>query len=368
VDTILVFQGGGSLGAYECGVYQALAPWLRAKGHRLDVVAGTSIGAINAGIVAAHWSTPDHGVAALRGFWSDVKNDAIPFLPPIGQFAAWNAVWTSLLLGNPRLFRPTVPFWTLMPPVTWAPFKEFYDTEPMEATLQRYVRPHGPKQSSPQLIVTAVDLDRVKPVAFDSWKMAVTPRHILASCSLPPTFPATKLDGSTYWDGGLWSNTPLRDALKCIQEPDAPARDGMSDYLVFVVDLFAPAQGHPAAINGNWDVWALRDRVLFQDKGEYDERAAAWVNLHIAFVRKMQELVGTPPAPDGDPLNRLRRAVDREATALRDERRLHLEVHRIVRSDPGSSDISREIDFSPGHLSRLIEQGQADTLRSLADI
>jgi NTE family protein len=130
MDVMLILQGGGSLGAYECGVYRALAPWIKEKGHRLSVVAGTSIGAVNASVIASRYGDADHGVAALTGLWQSLSEASALFLPPLGSLAGVNAVWTSLLFGNPRMFQPIVPLWTLMPPVTWAPFILTYRASP----------------------------------------------------------------------------------------------------------------------------------------------------------------------------------------------------------------------------------------------
>jgi len=217
VDTILILQGGGSLGAYECGVYQALAPWLRSRGHRLSVVAGTSIGAINASLIAARFRDADQGVGALRNFWNSLAEQSFQFPLLAGENPSWSAVWTSLLFGNSRLFRPTVPFWTFAPPVAWAPFRNFYETCPMERTLAELFDPIGPRQQDPRLILTAVDLQKIRVVAFDSYEIAVTPRHVVASCSLPPSFPETEIDGHSYWDGGLWSNTSSAEKSKFLR-------------------------------------------------------------------------------------------------------------------------------------------------------
>jgi predicted acylesterase/phospholipase RssA len=216
------------------------------------------------------------------------------------------------------------------------------------------------------LIVTAVDLDQIKPVAFDSWDTAITPRHIIASCSLPPNFGATNLQGRRFWDGGLWSNTPLRDALNCLQKPNAPRNAGLSEWLVFVIDLFSPRQGGPIQISGNWDTWTLRDRVMFQDKAEYDERSAAWVNRHIEFVRELRRRLRSLPAEERRMIDDLAEFVEGEAAAMHEEGRLHLDIRRIVRSDEPANMISREIDFSPARISALIAQGQADTAVELA--
>jgi NTE family protein len=366
LDTILIFQGGGSLGAYECGVYQALSPWLRNKGHRLAVVAGTSIGAVNAAIVATHADDPDRGVSALQSFWHSVAQDSVSFLPPFGEFADWNAVWTSLLFGARGLFRPIVPFWTFMPPVTWAPFTRFYNTYPLEETLKGFFQSFGPNRAEPRLIVTAVDVDQIKPVTFDSWDTAITPRHIRASCSLPPSFGVTEVDGVRLWDGGLWSNTPLPQVLNCLQKHNAPRPEWNSDHLVFIIDLFGPAHNGNTGISGNWDVWGLRDRVLFQDKGEYDRRSADWVSKHVHFVRELRERLRSLPSEGRGPRSDVTAFVEHTASKMEEEGRLCLNIQRIVRSD--ASGVSREIDFSPSRIAALMDEGQADTAACIAKL
>ena len=369
MDTILIFQGGGSLGAYECGVYQTLAPWLRRNDHRVFVVAGTSIGAINASIITARFRDADQGAGALHNFWQSLS--VKPFYFPLlaGENPSWNAVWTSLLLGNSRLFRPTVPFWTFTPPVTWAPFTNFYDTAPMERTLTGFFHAIGPRHGEPRLIVTAVDLQTIQSVAFDSWDIAVTPRHVVASCSLPPSFPSTQIDGHSYWDGGLWSNTPLIEVLDSLQKnPGSYAPEPMTDCQVFIVDLFASKKDSSAVIRGNWDVWALRDRVLFQDKALYDEDSAGWVNECIELVRGMRKRLQSLPPDRLKLLVELDAFVNEYYRDLYNERRLYLNIHRIVRSNPESDEISREIDFSPERINSLIRVGRSDTTRILAEI
>jgi NTE family protein len=362
VDTILIFQGGGSLGAYECGVYQALAPWLRSKGHRLSVVAGTSIGAINASIITTRFRDADQGAGALQNFWRSLAVQSFQFPLLARENPSWSAVWTSLLLGNSRLFRPTVPFWTFTAPVSWAPFTNFYDTSPMERTLASLFDAIGPRQEHPRLIITAVDLQKIQAVAFDSYEIAVTPRHVVASCSLPPSFPATEINGHSYWDGGLWSNTPLSEVLDRLRKnPGSYAPEPMTDCLVFIVDLFAPAGDFPAVIRGNWDVWALRDRIVFQDKASYDERSAQWVNKYIDLLRYMHTRLQSLP-PDEQKL------IAEQYQQMCDEKRLYLDIHRIVRLYSEPDEVSREIDFSPERINSLISQGRSDTSSILTEI
>jgi NTE family protein len=171
-----------------------------------------------------------------------------------------------LLFGNSRLFQPTVPLWAFTAPVAWAPFTNFYDTAPMERTLAGYFHAIGPKQAQPRLIVTAVDLQTIRSVAFDSWDIAVTPAMWSQPAVCRQNSPATRLGGHRYWDGGLWSNTPLPEVLACLRKPGSPGPEAMTNCLVFIVDLFTSESRSSAEIRGNWDVWALRDRVLFRTR------------------------------------------------------------------------------------------------------
>jgi len=238
----------------------------------------------------------------------------------------------------------------------------------MERTLARYFHAIGPKQAQPRLIVTAVDLQTIRSVAFDSWEIAVTPRHVVATCSLPPNFPATRLGGHRYWDGGLWSNTPLPEVLACLRKPGSPGPEAMTNCLVFIVDLFTSESRSSAEIRGNWDVWALRDRVLFQDKALYDEHASDWVNECIDLVQRMRGLLQSLSPDHRKLVAGLDNFVDEYYRDLRDEKRLRLEIHRLVRSNVEADEISREIDFSPQRINSLISEGRSDTSRTLAEI
>jgi len=329
------------------------------------LVCGTSIGAINASIIAVRHGDADQGVAALSDFWRSLKQNPFPFLPPLANLRSVNAIWTSLLFGNPRMFQPTVPFWTLMPPVTWAPFTAFYNTAPMERSLSGFFRALGPRRAEPRLIITAVNLGTERPVTFDSWDTAITPRHVVASCSLPPTFPATTLNGTAYWDGGLWSNTPLRETLNALQKPGSPRPPAMDECLVFIVELFAAPTEEVGALAGNWDVWARRDRITFRDKSDYDETSAHRINDHIDFVRRVRELLHALPPEQHPAVAELADCIEEEYASLQSKGRLRLAVHRILRNSGPAGDVSREIDFSPARIEALIERGRSDADRTL---
>ena len=369
MDVILILQGGGSLGAYECGVYHALAPWLQTNGHKLSVVCGTSIGAMNATVIAARHRDPDQGVAALTGLWKSLSAGSVRLFPPVASLDAANAVWTSLLFGNPRMFRPTVPFWTFMPPVTWGPFLAFYDTTPIQETLAAFFSTLGPGHTDPRLMLTAVDLGTERVQLFDSYDTAITPHHVLASCSLPPTFPATELNGTSYWDGGLWSNTPIRDALNAIQEkPESPGPGALTECLVFLVELFAPPKTDPGPMRGNWDVWARRDRIIFQDKSGYDAKAAGTYNAHINFVLQARRLLDSVPESQQPAIKQLADHINGEVKKLQEKRRFNLKICSIAREGNAAEDVGREIDFSAERIDRLIEQGKHDAANAIKAI
>jgi hypothetical protein len=142
----------------------------------------------------------------------------------------------------------------------------------------------------------------------------------------------------------------------------------MSECLVFIIDLFAPQPNGSVEISGNWDIWALRDRVLFQDKGEYDERSATWVNRHIEFVRELRRRVRLLAGKEQGEIGDLAAFVERAAALVEEEGRLQLRIQRIVRSDVRTNEVSRDIDFSPARISALINQGHAETANVIANM
>lgn len=223
----LVLQGGGALGSYQAGVYQALA-----EAECLpDWVAGTSIGAINAAIIAGN--EPARRVARLAEFWETIT-------APSAHWPEWPGTWcagahhqagalSALLFGQPGFFAR----WD---PAAWlrrgcAP--SWYDTAPLLPTLDRLVDFDRINSGNTRLSVGAVNVRTGNMVYFDSREMKIRPQHVMASSALPPGFPAVEIDGELYWDGGIYSNTPLEHVLSYY-----PRRSR----LIFQVDLF-PACG-----------------------------------------------------------------------------------------------------------------------------
>jgi NTE family protein len=227
----LILQGGGALGAYQAGVYQALA---EANLHP-DWVAGISIGAINSALIAGN--RPERRVEKLREFWETVS--APPFAMPyvaaldgrdefthsvINQVRSWGA----LVGGAPGFFQPRVPPPYLYP--NGAPEAlSYYDVGPLKATLERLVDFALINRSAMRFSVGAVNVRTGNFAYFDNTTYQIRPEHVVASGSLPPGFPPTEIEGEYYWDGGLVSNTPLEWVLD-----SRPGRDT----LAFQIDLW----------------------------------------------------------------------------------------------------------------------------------
>ena len=235
-EIVLVLQGGGALGSYQAGVYQALAD---AK-FRPGWVAGISIGAINCAIIAGN--PPERRVDQLMAFWDQVSG-SIPLSPLFGGdrerslFTAMSSGWVASF-GVPGFFSPRIP-----PPV-FLPFYQpanlgFYDTDPLRDTLERLVDFDRINAKETRLSVGAVNVMTGNFVYFDNWKQKIGPEHIMASGALPPGFPPIEIDGEYYWDGGLVSNTPLQYVLD---------EEGKRNLAIFQVDLFAATGEMPSTL------------------------------------------------------------------------------------------------------------------------
>ena len=228
----LLLQGGGALGAYQGGVYQALAE----ADLQPDWVAGISIGAINSALIAGN--APEHRVEKLRMFWESITESPIGLsllgslpLKNEGLHRAVNqtTAFGTVLFGAPGFFTPR-----LFSPFLAAAGKpdalSFYDVSPLKATLERLVdfdRINTP--GGMHFSVGAVNVRSGNFTYFDNATHKIRPEHILASGALPPGFPATEIDGEFYWDGGLVSNTPLDWVLDSFPRQDT---------LAFQVDLW----------------------------------------------------------------------------------------------------------------------------------
>ena len=350
-DCILVLQGGGALGAYQAGVFEALG----AGQHQPNWVAGISIGAINAALIAGN--APGQRVARLREFW-ELVSAALPVPPPLPfmlPFKPWGLPAASrvalneasanraVLLGVPGFFSPRVPPAPFQPPGT-AGAISYYDTRPLRDTLERLVDFDRLNSGAVRLSVGAVNVRSGNFAYFDTAHQRIDVRHILASGALPPGFAPVEIDGEHYWDGGIVSNTPLQYVL------DQP---GSRHRMVFQVDLFAAAGAMPA----NLDEVSEREKdIRFSSRTRLNTTMELdWQVIALAAQRLAARL---PEAWRDDPdLQKLANLGCHAAVDV---------VHLIYRSKHYESQ-SKDYEFSRLSMQEHWASGQADMAHTLHD-
>jgi len=343
---VLLLQGGGALGSYQAGVYQALA---EAELHP-DWIAGISIGAINSAIIAGN--APDKRVDRLREFWETVSTAplGIPYLKSIELQNAFvhhlvnqGRAVNILLFGAPNFFTPRVLAAALWP--ANAPDKaSYYDTAPLKATLERLVDFDRINAGGMRFSVGAVNVGTGNFAYFDNTTDRIRPEHVMASGSLPPGFPATEVDGEYYWDGGLVSNTPLQWAL------DSQPR---KDTLAFQIDLWSA----PGALPHDLTEVDVRHKDIM-----YSSRTRAATDqykhtqkLRIAIANLLKEI------PDEFRNSEHARMLQQEA----DEKVCNI-VHLIYRAKSYEG-IAKDFLFSRRMMEEHWQSGYDDARRALAE-
>jgi NTE family protein len=249
---VLVLQGGGALGAYQGGAYEALA----AGGLEPEWVAGISIGAINAAIIAGN--PPDRRVKRLREFWELVSSRLT--LPPLSSDTTSRKLFneTSAALvastGAPGFFEPRLPPALFMPPGT-VEAVSLYDTSPLKTTLLELVDFDLLNSGPVRFSIGAVEVASGNLKYFDSKTDTIIPEHIMASGALPPGFPPVEIDGQLYWDGGIVSNTPLQYII----DGGVPR----TDMVIFQIDLFSAKGTVPQTL---FDVQSREKEIRFSSR------------------------------------------------------------------------------------------------------
>lgn len=223
----LVFQGGGALGAYQAGVYEALAD----AGCEPAWLSGVSIGAINAAIIAGN--EPSRRLQRLEQFWQIISGRKIWAYTPEGDvyrdIRNRTSSWMTMTMGQPGFFKPRFPNpWLELAGAEGA--TSFYDSAELKKTLEMLIDFDVLNDGKKRFSVGAVNVRTGNFVYFDTDNLRIEPEHIMASGALPPALPAVRIEGEYYWDGGIVSNTPLQYLLD--QEEDRSS-------LVFQVDLFS---------------------------------------------------------------------------------------------------------------------------------
>lgn len=338
-QTVYVFQGGGALGAYQAGVVEALA----SAELQPDWLVGTSIGAINAALIAGN--APADRLAALRSFWDRVMRPGLsPHLQANPFTAAWQT-WQTLTSGIPGFFKPRGPqAWDMN---RRAPLAElgFYDTAPLAATLRELVDFERIARAETRLTLCAVNVRSGELALFDNrdGHTRIGPEHVMASGALPPGFAPVVIGREAYWDGGIYSNTPLDVVLD-----DSERRDS----LCFMVDLWDASEAAPHTM--------AQALTRYKDI-QYASRICEHLDDHerLQNLRRALRLVGRKldARAAADP------AV-KELLALGCDARIDV-VHLVMRALPGE-DSWRDIDFSDERLRARWSAGLKDGRRMLA--
>src|SRR5712691_5599579 len=333
---VLVFQGGGALGAYQAGVYQAL----HEAGIEPDWIIGTSIGAINASLIAGN--EPENRLDRLEEFWRRMRHKEFWGLSNWPGLADTTSYWSTLLGGIPGFFEPN-PFAFLGAHFPLGKDKAgFYSTMPLEKTLTELVDFGLIERCTPRLTVGAAHVRTSQMRYFDSRETAITARHVMASGALPPAFPAVRIDGELYWDGGILSNTPTEAIFD-----DVPRRNS----LIFAVHMWNPMGAEPETI---WEVLHRHKDI------QYSSRVAS----HIERQRQV---------------HKLRHVVSELAKLIPEDKRDHpvvkdlaeygcltrMHVVRLLAPRLDNENHTKDIDFSPSGIRLRWDAGYADTTRAL---
>ena len=333
---VLVFQGGGALGAYQAGVYEAL----HEAGIEPDWVVGTSIGAINASLIAG--SPRSERLDRLTEFWRRMENDRLFGLPMPDWFGQTQRNLATITGGLPAFFRPR-PFAFLSPFAgLGGEDAGYYSVEPLRELLRELVDFDRINSGPMRLSVGAAKVQTAEMVYFDSSKQPLGADHVLASGALPPAFPAVRIDGELYWDGGILSNTPVE-----IVFDDEPRRSAT----VFAVHLWNPHGPEPETI---WQVLNRQKDLQYSSRAAQNIKRQRQLHRLRHVVTEIAKLV-----PDG--------ATTPERLAeLRGygcDTRMH--VVRLLAPTLDTEDHSKDIDFSANGIRLRREAGYRHTLDAL---
>jgi len=338
---VLVLQGGGALGAYQAGVYEGL--------HRAGIepawVIGTSIGAINGALIACN--PPERRLEMLIRFWNGVSQPGLADFggasaPLVAGLAGGWAKTAALLRGVPGFFDINLfAAFGIAAPVG-AERAAFYSTAPLKATLGELLDLDYVNARHTRLTVGAVDVESGQLKYFDSHHMTLGVEHIMASGALPPGFPAIAIDGRPYWDGGIYSNTPVEAVLD-----DEPRRDS----LIFAVNLWRSKGAPPESI---WQALGRQKEIQYASRMRSHTARQEQLHRLRHVVRELASLV--PADRRNDPRTK-------ELASYGCTTTMHL-VELIAPRLPGD-DQNKDIDFSVSGIAAHRQAGLADIERAL---
>lgn len=334
-----VFQGGGALGAYQLGVFKALDE----NDYHPDWVIGTSIGAINAAIIAGNM--PQQRLEKLLEFWMLVGRSIFPgFSMHDDKFRQWHnflSAQSSLLFGQPGFFRPRFnnPLFEFNGS---ADTISFFVVDPLRKTLEKLIDFDVLNSGSVRFTLGAVEVKTGKPVFFDTTRQKIQVEHILASCALPPAFAAVKIDEDYYWDGGVLSNTPIQAIIHDSEHVNT---------LCFMANLFDSFGLNPKTLD---DVikrykdimYSSQDRMHLQ---EFLEILRLRREIHYIYQRLPENLKQDPE---------IKRLHDSEQSIL-------MHFVRFLYTAPHSELSSKDFDFSRVSIEERITAGYQDGLSAI---
>jgi NTE family protein len=336
LQVVLVLQGGGALGAYQVGVYEAMCE----AGVEPDWIIGTSIGAINGAIIAGNRA--EDRCARLAAFWERVTRD-----PPAA--AAWWPIAANSLANLDTITQGIPGFFEPNPHALWGPSARlgienaaYYSTAALRKTLLELVDFEQLNARQCRLSLGAVSVDGGEMRYFDTREEAIGPDHVLASGALPPAFPAVRLDGKAYWDGGIYSNTPVEAVLD-----DRPRRDS----LIFAVQLWEPTGPEPETIS---QVLARHKEIQYASRATSHLRRQGQIHRMRHVIRELANHL--PENVRDDP-------TVKELASYGCATRMHLVKLRATRLE--GEDASKDIDFSRRGIGARRESGYAATRRIL---
>ena len=384
-ENVLVLQGGGSLGAFACGVFKALVK----KEIRIDIAAGTSMGAINAAIIVG--SKSDHPEKELEEFWLEIAESSYKIIPDIHIFdynsnirryvpkQISSASINAAAFGVPKMFIPR--WWRLFPtkqnlyaenenvkqkpyftdPRNWT---YLYDHSPLAKTLDKYINykklnlaaTHEDLSEVRRLIITAVNVMTSRPLIFDNTKMEIKAKHILASSGYPIYgFPWVEVQEGVYgWDGSLLSNTPVREVLSASPR---------NDKNIFIVENYTRnIHRLPSNIA---EVESRAKDILFCDKNMENIKMSKLITRQIQLIERLYGVFNQfvdQSKLDAKEVAKIRKEYN---SLIENYGAVIKSVTRIVRSELESPSILQNADFSPRTIKELIAQGEKKTLEEL---
>ncbi len=337
-QTVLVLQGGGALGAFQVGAYEAL----HAAGLKLDWVIGTSIGAINGAIICGN--PPEQRLERLHAFWHGVQqHPATGAAPMLSAFSQSMANLTTVLRGVPTFFKPNSHSLLGTQAKVGIEKAAWYTTAPLRATLENLVDLDYLNAGHIRFTLGAVNARTGEMRYFDSREERIELDHIMASGALPPAFPAVRIDGEPYWDGGIFSNTPIEAVLD-----DKPRRDSV----IFAINLWNPAGPEPSSL---WEVMGREKDI------QYSSRAAS----HIVRQQQIHHLRHI--------IRELTKHVPVKAARTAEVKELQswgcgtvMQVVPLIASPREGEDQLKDIDFTPLGIQTRREAGFAEASRVIA--